>query len=77
MDSQSGAELKKLRETKGLSLDDIAQGTRLRASILEAIENDLSSDLLSPIYQNLARGTYARFLSEAAGKDASKKEPPK
>lgn len=77
MDPQSGAELKKLREAKGLALDDVAQGTRLRTSILEAIESDLSSDLLSPVYQNLARGTYARFLSEAVGKDPSKKEPPK
>lgn len=72
MDLQSGEELKKLREAKGLTLDDVSQGTRLRTSILEAIESNLSSDLLSPIYQNLAKATYTRFLSEAAEKTISK-----
>lgn len=68
MEPHSGEELKKLRESKGLSLDDMSQGTRMSISILEAIENNQFSDLLPPIYQGMARNTYARFLAEIAEK---------
>lgn len=78
MESLSGRELKQLRESKGLTLESVALGTHLRISIIEAIESDTTSDLLSPIYMDLSRSTYARYLSDVATKQAaSAPTPPK
>lgn len=74
MESLSGRELNKLRETKGLSLDTVAQATKLRVSIIEAIENDAGTDLLSPIYMDLSRRTYARYLAEIASMETGAKQ---
>ena len=74
MESLSGRELKQLRESKGLTLESVALGTHLRISIIEAIESDTTSDLLSPIYMDLSRSTYARYLSDVATKQAEAKQ---
>ena len=74
MESLSGRELKQLRESKGITLADAARGTRLRSSIIEAIETDGSCDLLAPIYQDLSRRTYARFLADACGGELRENE---
>lgn len=75
MEPVSGRDLRKLRESKGLTLDDAAGGTRLRASIIAALEGGASCDLLAPVYQELSLRTYARFLEEAPHKSGTKPEP--
>ncbi len=77
MEPHSGEELKKLRESKGISLHDVAQSTRMSISILEALENDQSSDVLPLVYQSMARNTYARFLAEASEKKSASSEASK
>ncbi len=74
MESLSGRELKQLRESKGITLGEATRGTRLGSSIIEAIENDVACDLLAPIYQDLSRRTYARFLADACGGEPQAKE---
>ncbi len=72
MDSVSGRDLRKLRETKGITLDEAAAATRLRTSIIAALEGGAACDLLAPVYQELSLRTYARFLEEAAEKAPAK-----
>ncbi len=76
MESHSGKELKKLRESKGITLGDAARGTRLSSAIIEAIETDGTCDLLSPIYMDLSRRTYARFLGDAGAAEPQAKTSP-
>jgi cytoskeletal protein RodZ len=77
MDSPSGPELKKLRESKNLTLDDAVQGTRLRLSIITAIEDGGACDSLASIYQGLSLRTYARYLENAEPvKPAAAKDAP-
>jgi len=45
----AGARLKKARQEKGLSLEDVQKKTRIHLNVLRAIEGDSISDL-SPIY---------------------------
>jgi len=45
----TGARLKKIRQEKGLSLEDIQKKTKIHLNVLRAIEGDSISDL-SPIY---------------------------
>ncbi len=45
----AGARLKKIRQEKGLSLEDIQKKTKIHLNVLRAIEGDSISDL-SPIY---------------------------
>ncbi len=71
MESLTGKELGKLRESKGITLDEAAKATCLRVSIIKAIENDEPCDLLSPLYLNFSRRTYARYLENAAQKEAA------
>lgn len=71
MESLTGKELGKLRESKGITLDEAAKATCLRVSIIKAIENDEPCDLLSPLYLNFSRRTYARYLDNAAQKEAA------
>lgn len=71
MESLTGPELKKLRESKGISLAEAAKATCLRNSIITAIETDGPCDLLSPLYLDLSRRTYARYLADAAQKETS------
>lgn len=45
----AGARLKKIRQEKGLTLEDVQKKTRIHLNVLRAIEGDSISDL-SPIY---------------------------
>ena len=45
----AGARLKKIRQERGLSLEDLAKKTKIHLNVLRAIEGDSISDL-SPIY---------------------------
>ena len=55
--------LKKLREEKGISLEDINKRTKINAPILKAIENGEFSDL-TDTYQRLFIRAYATEIGE-------------
>ena len=58
-----GAYLVAHRETRGLSVEEVAAGTRIAPRIVRALEADLVDDLLSPVY---VRG-FIRAYCEAVG----------
>ena len=57
-----GQRLLEAREEKGLSLEDVSQSTKIRASFLEAIENGEYEKLPSATYAQGFVRNYARFL---------------
>jgi cytoskeleton protein RodZ len=61
--STVGAYLVAHRETRGLSVEEVAAGTRIAPRIVRALEADLVDDLLSPVY---VRG-FIRAYCEAVG----------
>jgi DNA-binding XRE family transcriptional regulator len=46
----SGASLKAAREAAGLSLKDMAESTRIRKGLIEAIENEDYGNLPAPVF---------------------------
>jgi flagellar biosynthesis protein FlhG len=58
----SGALLRKVRESQGIELSDIAQRTKISVTHLSAIENELSGDLPAPVYVQGFVQTVAKFL---------------
>ena len=61
--STLGAYLVAHRETRGLSVEEVAAGTRIAPRIVRALEADLVDDLLFPVY---VRG-FIRAYCEAVG----------
>lgn len=61
----AGSLIREARESAGLSLDDVAQVTKIRASILAAMEQDDFRHCGGDVY---ARGQL-RSISEAVGLD--------
>ena len=61
-----GATLRTAREQRGLSLDDVAEATKIRASQLAAIEEEAFEQLPGPTY---ARG-FIRSYADLLGLDA-------
>lgn len=57
-----GEKLRKAREEKGLSLDDVYRQTRIHLRVLEALEQDRAHNFLSFIYIKGFLRTYARYL---------------
>jgi cytoskeleton protein RodZ len=57
-----GAELKRIREQKGYSLDDVQQATKIRTRYLEAIEAGELSALPGMVYVRGFIKSYADFL---------------
>ena len=57
-----GIRLRELRETKGVSLDDIARSTRVGRGHLEALESDSWGDLPSPVFVKGFIRAYCEFL---------------
>ena len=57
-----GIRLRELRETKGVSLDDIARSTRVGRGHLEALESDSWGDLPSPVFVKGFIRAYCAFL---------------
>ena len=55
-------ELKRIRESKGLRLEDIAQRYKIRPSFLESIESGSFEDLPEPVYTQTFIKTYAGLL---------------
>ena len=58
----TGEDLKKLRESKGLTLEEAARETCLRAGLLRELEESGGFDTLPEVYQNLSLRMYARYL---------------
>jgi cytoskeletal protein RodZ len=57
----AGARLKKIRQEKGLSLEEVQKKTKIYLNILKAIEGDSLTDL-SPIYLKGFLKIYCKFL---------------
>lgn len=62
MDSITGAALRELRESKGISLEQAAEATCLRAGFLRELEEVDDHDALAEVYQRLSFRMYARYL---------------
>lgn len=60
-----GAELRAAREAVGMSLDDVAAATRVRASVIAAVEDDDFAVLGPDVY---ARG-HLRTIATVVGLD--------
>jgi len=60
--SSVGIRLRELRETKGVSLDDIARSTRVGRRYLEALESDSLGELPSPVFVKGFIRAYCQFL---------------
>jgi cytoskeleton protein RodZ len=61
-------ELKRVRESKGIQLDDISRRYKIRLSFLESIENGSFEDLPEPVYTKTFIKTYAGLLGADVGK---------
>ena len=64
-DHPIGAALKAARESRGLSVEDVAAATRIRASIIRSIEKDDFSACGGDVY---ARG-HLRVIAQLVGTD--------
>jgi len=60
-------ELKRIRESKGLRLEDISRRYRIRLSFLESIESGSFENLPEPVYTKTFIKTYAGILGMDAG----------
>ncbi len=58
----TGAELKELRESQGITLEQAAEATCLRAGFLREIEEVADYEALPEVYRKLSFCMYARFL---------------
>jgi curved DNA-binding protein CbpA len=58
----TGAELKRLRESRGVRLEDIATVTKVSRRILEDIENERHDRLPAPVYLRSFLQQYARLV---------------
>ena len=60
-------ELKRIRESKGLRLEDISSRYKIRPSFLESIESGSFEDLPEPVYTKTFVKTYAGLMGVDAG----------
>jgi len=61
-DMISGDDLKQLRQTVGIKIEDLFEVTRITVSILEAIENDNFGTLPAPVYLKNFLKAYAKLF---------------
>lgn len=61
-----GKTLRLAREAKGMTIDDVAEQTRIMARTIENLEREIFSDIVAPIY---GRG-FVKLYCEAVGIDA-------
>jgi cytoskeletal protein RodZ len=62
MNLRPGQELKKIRESKGISLEKAAADTCLRTDLLRQLEDEETVDAMPEIYRKLSLRMYARYL---------------
>jgi cytoskeleton protein RodZ len=60
--AELGQQLREAREARGLSVDDVARGTRIRAAYIRALEEEHFADLPAPVYVRGFLRNYATFL---------------
>jgi cytoskeletal protein RodZ len=65
MNPHAGQELKAVRESKGLSVEQAARDVCLRADLLRELEDDSEDRSLPDIYRKLSLRMYARYLGVA------------
>jgi len=74
----AGARLKKIRQERGLSLEDIQKKTKIHFNVLRAIEGDSISDL-SPVYLKSFIKIYCNYLGldpkEFTGESSQQQKP--
>lgn len=58
----TGTELREIRESKGLTLEQAAEATCLRTGFLREMEDVADYDSIPEVYQKLSFRMYARFL---------------
>ena len=58
----SGSDLRQIRETLGITCEEIYDATRISVSIISAIESDDTANLPSPLYLKNFLKTYATLL---------------
>jgi cytoskeleton protein RodZ len=71
---ETGSDLKKVRESKGITLKDLFESTRIRISILEAIENEEFHLLPENFYTQTFIKTYAQAVGVESEKILSRYE---
>ena len=62
MNLRPGQELKKIRESKGITLEKAAADTCLRTDLLRQLEDEETVDAMPEIYRKLSLRMYARYL---------------
>lgn len=62
MNPHPGQELKKFRESKGITLEQAAKDTCLRTDILRQLEEADDVDMMPEVYRKLSLRMYARYL---------------
>lgn len=62
VETMTGAELREIRESKGITLEQAAEATCLRAGFLREMEDVADFESLTEVYQRLSFLMYARFL---------------
>lgn len=75
MNPHPGQELKKTREAKGISLEQAAKDTCLRADILRQLEENDSVDNMPEVYHKLSLRMYARYLEVPVSKSRALRRP--
>lgn len=62
VETMTGAELREIRESKGITLEQAAEATCLRVGFLKEMEEVADFEALTEVYQRLSFLMYARFL---------------
>jgi len=62
MSAPTGLDLKKIRESKGITLEQAARDTCMRSTVLGALEEVGHGEDLPAIYDKLSLSMYARYL---------------
>jgi cytoskeleton protein RodZ len=60
--AELGQQLREARQARGLSIDDVALGTRIRPAYVHALEEERFADLPAPVYVRGFVRNYATFL---------------
>lgn len=62
VETMTGADLRAIRESKGITLEQAAEATCLRAGFLNEMEEIADYGVIPEVYQKLSFRMYARFL---------------
>ena len=62
MTAPTGAQLKEIRESKGIALEQAAADTCMRAGFIRELEETADCSALDEVYQKLSFSMYARYL---------------